>query len=110
MNNQSSSDDDKSQQLEEIVAYLDGELSPQESAQVERRLASDETYRQKLQSMERAWAALPEATRAEVRALAGDEMVSDAWFRARALAYLKADPARALGGGLRKAWASFRTS
>ncbi|MCH8839227.1 MAG: hypothetical protein IH831_00835 [Planctomycetes bacterium] len=58
--------DDNSQQLEEIVAYLDGELSPQESAQVERRLAADETYRQKLQSMERAWAALDELPAATV--------------------------------------------
>jgi anti-sigma factor RsiW len=52
--------DDQSRQLEEIVAYLDGELSPQESAQVEQRLASDETYRQKLQSLQRAWTALDE--------------------------------------------------
>ena len=64
--NDHSSSDDQSQQLEEIVAYLDGELSPQESAQVERRLASDETYRQKLQSMERAWAALDELPAATV--------------------------------------------
>ena len=64
--NDHSSSDDQSQQLEEIVAYLDGELSPQESAQVERRLAADETYRQKLQSMERAWAALDELPAATV--------------------------------------------
>ena len=64
--NDHSSSDDNSQQLEEIVAYLDGELSPQESAQVERRLAADETYRQKLQSMERAWAALDELPAATV--------------------------------------------
>ncbi len=64
--NDHSSSDDNSQQLEEIVAYLDGELSPQESVQVERRLAADETYRQKLQSMERAWAALDELPAATV--------------------------------------------
>jgi len=64
--NDKTSSDDNSQQLEEIVAYLDGELSPQESAQVERRLAADETYRQKLQSMERAWAALDELPAATV--------------------------------------------
>jgi len=50
--------DDHQPQLEEIVAYLDGELSPEESADVEQRLASDEGYRQQLQSVERAWAAL----------------------------------------------------
>ena len=50
--------DDYLQRLEEIVAYLDGELSPEESARVEQRLASDESYRQQLQSIERAWLAL----------------------------------------------------
>lgn len=47
-------------QLEEIVAYLDGELPPDECARVERRLASDEDFRQQLQSVERAWNALDE--------------------------------------------------
>jgi len=48
------------EQLERITAYLDGELSAEESAQVEQRLASDETFRQQLQSTERAWSALDE--------------------------------------------------
>ncbi|MBA4104225.1 MAG: hypothetical protein C0485_00575 [Pirellula sp.] len=52
------SSDDHLQRLEEIVAYLDGELSVEESARVEQRLASDEEYRQQLQSIERAWLAL----------------------------------------------------
>ena len=52
------SSDDHLQHLEEIVAYLDGELSAEESARVEQRLASDESYRQQLQSIERAWLAL----------------------------------------------------
>ena len=52
--------------LEEIVAYLDGELPAAESARVERRLASDEAYRQQLQSVERAWAALDELPMATV--------------------------------------------
>lgn len=52
------SSDDSMQRLEEIVAYLDGELSAEESARVEQRLASDESYRQQLQSIERAWLAL----------------------------------------------------
>jgi hypothetical protein len=47
-------------QLEELVAYLDGELPPDECARVERRLASDEDFRQQLQSVERAWHALDE--------------------------------------------------
>ncbi len=54
------------QRLEEIVAYLDGELSPEESARVERRLASDESYRQQLQGVERAWKALDELPLAAV--------------------------------------------
>jgi anti-sigma factor RsiW len=48
------------ERLEEIVAYLDGELSPAECARVEQRLASDEAFRQQLQGMERAWKALDE--------------------------------------------------
>lgn len=53
-------------QLEEIVAYLDGELSGEECARVERRLASDEDYRQQLQGIERAWTALDELPMATV--------------------------------------------
>jgi hypothetical protein len=48
------------QDLEEIVAYLDGELSGEDCARVERRLASDEVYRQELQSVERTWTVLDE--------------------------------------------------
>lgn len=49
-----------SAQHERIVAYLDGELSAEESASVEQQLAADEGFRQELQSVERAWAALDE--------------------------------------------------
>lgn len=56
---------------------------------------------------ERAWIALPEATRASVRALGSDELAQDAWFRARAMDHVRADPAGAVAGGLRKAWATF---
>jgi len=48
------------ERMEEIVSYLDGELSGEESARVEQRLAADEGFRQELQSIERAWAALDE--------------------------------------------------
>lgn len=54
------------QQLERIVAYLDGELSSEESAQVEQRLATDESFRQELQGAERAWTALDELPMAHV--------------------------------------------
>ncbi|MEQ8211883.1 MAG: zf-HC2 domain-containing protein [Lacipirellulaceae bacterium] len=43
-----------------IVAYLDGELSPAEAAQVEKRLAEDGAFRQRLKQLEQAWAALDE--------------------------------------------------
>lgn len=56
---------------------------------------------------ERAWAAIPQATRAELRALSDDELASDAWFRARALGWIGENPRAALVGGLRKAWAGF---
>ena len=57
------------QQLERIVAYLDGELSAEESAQVEQQLASDEQFRQVLHSAERTWRALDDLPMAHV----GDE-------------------------------------
>lgn len=56
-------------QLERIVAYLDGELSAAESAQVEQQLATDENFRQELQGAERAWTALDQLPMAQV----GDE-------------------------------------
>jgi hypothetical protein len=43
---------------EEIVAYLDGELPPQDCRRVENRLATDEGYRQDLHELDRAWEAL----------------------------------------------------
>jgi anti-sigma factor RsiW len=50
---------------EELVAYLDGELTPAEQARVERRLAGDEAYRQKLAQLQRAWDLLDLLQRAE---------------------------------------------
>src|SRR4051812_32717883 len=46
------------QAADEIVAYLDGELPPQDCRRVENRLASDENYRQQLHELDRAWEAL----------------------------------------------------
>src|SRR3954451_851831 len=43
---------------DEIVAYLDGELAPQDCRRVENRLATDEEYRQELHELDRAWDAL----------------------------------------------------
>src|SRR5262245_46324906 len=43
---------------EELVAYLDGELTPEECRRVEERLAVDDNYRQQLRDLDQAWEAL----------------------------------------------------
>lgn len=43
---------------DDLVAYLDGELSAEECRRVERRLASDADYRRRLTELEQAWTAL----------------------------------------------------
>jgi hypothetical protein len=43
---------------DEIVAYLDGELPPQECKRVESRLATDDEYRQQMHELDQAWEAL----------------------------------------------------
>jgi hypothetical protein len=43
---------------DEIVAYLDGELPPQDCKRVESRLASDDEYRQQMHELDQAWEAL----------------------------------------------------
>jgi hypothetical protein len=55
MNPSTPSDD---RRAEQIVAYLDGELSPTEAALIERQMAEDAVFRQEVQEMEQAWSAL----------------------------------------------------
>jgi hypothetical protein len=43
---------------DELVAYLDGELGPEECRRVEERLAADAQYRQQLRDLDLAWEAL----------------------------------------------------
>jgi hypothetical protein len=43
---------------EELVAYLDGELAPEDCRRVEDRLATDDEYRQQLRDLDQAWEAL----------------------------------------------------
>jgi hypothetical protein len=43
---------------EDLVAYLDGELAPEDCRRVEQRLAADEDYRQQLRDLDQAWEAL----------------------------------------------------
>ncbi len=45
---------------EQLVAYLDGELPPEEAQQVERRLSQDEAFRRLLRSLQEAWDILDE--------------------------------------------------
>jgi hypothetical protein len=45
-------------ETDELVAYLDGELSAEDCRRVERRLASDSDYRRQLSDLEQAWSAL----------------------------------------------------
>jgi anti-sigma factor RsiW len=53
-------------QLEELNAYLDGELSATERRRVEERLARDADYRAELARMQQAWDALDRLPRATV--------------------------------------------
>jgi hypothetical protein len=46
-----------------LVAYLDGELSPEDGAVVESRLAGDDSFRRELQELQRAWDALNQLPR-----------------------------------------------
>lgn len=52
--------------VEQLSAYLDGELDADASHEVESRLARDEAARIALQRLERAWALLDELPRAEL--------------------------------------------
>ena len=50
---------------EELVAYLDGELDASGATRVERRLADDPEYRQRLTDLQRAWDSLDLLERTE---------------------------------------------
>lgn len=54
--------------IEELTAYLDGELDADARTAVERRLADDEAFRLRMQGMEDAWALLDSLPRTEVDA------------------------------------------
>ncbi len=57
MNSPKSNND---RELEELVAYLDGELQPQPCGAVEKRLSNDDAYLHELQSLDNVWSALDE--------------------------------------------------
>lgn len=52
--------------IDQLVAYLDGELPAAEAAAVEARLAHDTAFRTALQQMDRAWNALDQLPRSTV--------------------------------------------
>lgn len=52
--------------VDELVAYLDGELPPDECRRVEDRLASDAEYRRQLEELDQAWEALDELPRTTI--------------------------------------------
>lgn len=59
-----SQSDDASREM--LVAYLDGELSPEEARDVERRISEDPELRQEMQSLEKAWNALDDLPKSTV--------------------------------------------
>jgi anti-sigma factor RsiW len=54
--------------LEQLTAYLDGELDAELSRQIEERLAAEPALRQQLQHLEQAWRVLDDLPRQEVAA------------------------------------------
>src|SRR5262245_31428908 len=50
---------------EELVAYLDGELSAEQATRIERRLGEDPQYRARLNQLERTWDLLDTLNRSE---------------------------------------------
>ncbi|HTU27111.1 MAG TPA: hypothetical protein VMF30_17015 [Pirellulales bacterium] len=56
----------ENQDHDELIAYLDGELDPAASQQVEQRLKSDPAYRQALGQFERSWDMLDRLPRSTV--------------------------------------------
>lgn len=61
------SDDKREDQPDdELVAYLDGELDPEQSAIVERRLSEETDYRLRLAQLQRAFDLLEQLPRADV--------------------------------------------
>jgi anti-sigma factor RsiW len=100
---------------EQLVAYLDGELSHEEAQQVERRLSQDEGFRQLLRSLQQTWDLLDELpqptlddgftqTTVEMVAVrmnedvAADERRQQRWRRYRRVAQLAAVAAGLLLG------------
>ncbi len=59
-NSDSSRERQRAELDEELVAYLDGELSAEQNQLVEQRLGSDPVYRERLRELEKTWDLLDE--------------------------------------------------
>jgi anti-sigma factor RsiW len=66
MNDQFSSEAERPDLDEQLVAYLDGELDADESRRIEEALATDPHVRTQLQQLERSWELMDRLPRAEV--------------------------------------------
>ena len=53
------------EELDDLVAYLDGELDHDSTQRIERRMGQDLAFRQRLQQMRRAWDLLDVLPRAQ---------------------------------------------
>jgi hypothetical protein len=87
---------------DELVAYLDGELPPDQSRQVEDRLAADAEYRRQLRELDLAWEALdalPRSAADDSFARTTIEMVSLAAERD-----VSEESAKATSGRRRRRW------
>lgn len=68
MNSEQRPSDADDAMVEELVAYLDGELDPEASREVERRLSQDADYRQRLRQLQQSWDLLDSMPKADVDA------------------------------------------
>ena len=88
---------------EELVAYLDGELSRDQAARIERRMAEDPKYAARLNQLQRAWDLLDTLNRTE----ADDDFVHSTveMVAVQAVEEAKTQKLRTSGGGT---WAGWR--
>jgi anti-sigma factor RsiW len=68
--------------IEDLVAYLDGELDTEANRQVERRLAQDPAFRQQLRTLQQSWDLLDHLPRADVDQTFTDSTIAMVALRA----------------------------
>lgn len=55
MNSETNQPEQGSSDIEELTAYLDGELAPEQIQKVETRLVDDQDYREEMQALQKTW-------------------------------------------------------